>query len=110
MNDVLMSPIRLNELSALVQDSVRKVLSETKLIPHAGTQDMDEILTVDEAAEFLKVKRPTIYGYLYNRSIPSIKRRGRVYFKKSILIDWLQEGRRMTRNEIAQAAAESLGQ
>ncbi len=108
MNDILMSPIRLNELDALIQNSVRKVLAERS----HNNQDtvQDEMLTVDEAAAFLKVKRPTIYGYLYTRSIPSFKKRGRVYFKKSTLTKWLQEGQRMTRDEITQTAAESLEQ
>jgi len=106
MNDILMSPIRLNELDVLIQNSVRKVLAEIN-----STQpdhDQDDILTVEEAAVFLKVKRPTIYAYIYNKQIPSVKKRGRVYFRKSTLLEWLGEGQRMTRNEIKQAAAESL--
>lgn len=108
MNDILMSPIRLNELDILIQNSVRKVLGE--IIPPISNSDKDEFLTVDEAAAFLKVKRPTIYGYLYNKAIPSLKKRGRVYFKKSALVDWVNEGQRMTRQEISQAAGESLSQ
>lgn len=106
MNDILMSPIRLNELDILIQNSVRKVLGE--IIPPISNQGNDEILTVDEAAAYLKVKRPTIYGYLYNKQIKSFKKRGRVYFKKSTLVDWVNEGQRMTRQEITQAASESL--
>jgi len=108
MNDILMTPIRLNELDTLIQNSLRKVLAETNST--ALSPDNDELLTVDEAAKFLKVTRPTIYGYLYNKQIPNLKKRGRVYFKKSELIAWLQTGSRQTRKETTESAAKSLEQ
>ena len=106
MNDILMSPIRLIDLDILIQNSVRKVLSEINSSPSGSTKD--ELLTVDEVAELLSVSNPTVYGYVHEKSIPYMKRRGRLYFSKKEILTWITSSRRMTRDEIREAAADSL--
>lgn len=106
MNDILMSPIRLNELDILIQNSVRIVLKE--IIPPLSNSSKDELLTVDKAAELLTVSVPTVYGYVHEKSIPFMKRRGRLYFSKDEILLWIKSSRRMTRDEIRQVAADSL--
>lgn len=108
MNDILMTPIRLNELEALVFNQVRKALAEvtqTKADPIKN-----ELLTVKQAAELLSVSVPTIYGYVHFRQIPCMKRRGRVYFSKSELLAWVQSGKRSTIDEIKTRAINTLAQ
>jgi excisionase family DNA binding protein len=106
MTEQILFSLPLERLEPIFKGWVRDVLLSSA--PPPSDHDQDDILTVEEAAVFLKVKRPTIYGYLYNKQIPSVKKRGRVYFRKSTLLEWLGEGQRMTKNEITQAAAESL--
>ncbi|NCB44139.1 MAG: DNA-binding protein [Clostridia bacterium] len=108
MTDILMSPIRIIELDILIQNSVRKVLTE--IIPPLSNSSKDELLTVDKAAELLTVSVPTIYGYVHKKSIPHMKRRGRLYFSREEIISWVRSSRRLTRDEIRMAAAESLKQ
>jgi len=33
----------------------------------------ERFLTVDEVAEFLQVKRPTVYGWIFRRVLPHVK-------------------------------------
>jgi len=108
MTEQVLFSLPLERLEPIFKSWVRDVLSQDK---HEKTEPIEEVfLTVDETAEFLKVKRATVYGYIYNRAITNFKRRGKIYFKKSDLVKWRAEGRRMTRDEIALAAAESLKQ
>jgi excisionase family DNA binding protein len=60
----------------------------------------DELLTISKAAEMLSVSVPTMYGYVHQRNIPSMKRRGRLYFSKFELLAWVKTGRRSTIEEI----------
>jgi len=106
MNDILMTTISPDELETLVLNQVRKALSEV----HPAKTDpiKEELLTIKQAAEMLSVSVPTIYGYVHQRAIPCMKRRGRLYFSKLELLTWIQSGRRATTEEIKRNALNSL--
>jgi len=108
MTEQILFSLPLERMEPIFKGWVRDVLLSSN--PATPSPDIDEILTVDEAAQFLKVTRPTVYGYLYGKRIPNLKKRGRVYFKKSELLAWLQTGSLQTRKEITEAAAKSLEQ
>jgi excisionase family DNA binding protein len=54
---------------------------------------MDEILTANEAADYLKVNVRTLYRLIKERKIPGRKVGGSWRFRKDILDDWLAETR-----------------
>lgn len=56
--------------------------------------ESEHFLTAAEAAELLKLKLSTVYALTSERRIPHYKRRGRLHFRRSELVDWLMEGRR----------------
>ena len=95
-----------NELEVLVLNQVRKALAEVHHVKDDSIKD--ELLTIDKAADILSVSVPTVYGYVHKKQIPVMKRRGRLYFSRSEILEWIKSSRRMTREEIRQAAAESL--
>ena len=64
----------------------------------------EELLTVKQAAELLKLSVPTIYGYVQRQEIPVSKRGKRLYFSKQELLDWVKEGRKKTLSEIEEQA------
>lgn len=76
-------------------------------IPTPGELKND-FLTIEEAASMLSVSVPTVYGYVYKKEIPYMKRRGRLYFDRAEVSEWLKSSRRMTREEIRKAATDSL--
>ena len=103
MNDILLTPIRLSELETLIQNSVRKALNESQKSDLINPQS-DHLLTIKQAAEFLNLSVPTIYGYVHRMEIPVCKKSKRLYFSKQELIDWIKTGRKKTSAEIAAEA------
>jgi excisionase family DNA binding protein len=71
-------------------------------------QSLPELLDVKMTAEFLHLSVPTIYGLIHKREIPFYKRSGRLLFRRDDLDKWIAGGRRMTVDEIKEAAAQSL--
>lgn len=108
MNDILFTPIRLNELETLIQNSVRKGLRETLPNDNTGQPEPDQFLNVQETADFLNLSVPTIYGYVQRAEIPVNKRSKRLYFSKEELIAWVKLGRKKTVQEIEAEAHQYL--
>jgi len=106
MQDFILSPLSLNELETLIYNQVRKALIES--LPSGSDPVKDELLTIESAAELLSVTVPTVYGYVHQRSIPCMKRRGRLYFSKMELLAWVKSARRSTVDEIKANALASL--
>lgn len=50
----------------------------------------DEILTLDEAAAFLKVKKRTLYDFVQRRAIPHLRAGRLIRFSRRALLDWMQ--------------------
>lgn len=53
---------------------------------------MDEktILTIDELAEYLRVKKRTVYDWVKKGKIPAIKTVGQWRFRKDKIEEWLE--------------------
>ena len=106
MQDFILSPLTLNELETLIFNQVRKALKESLLASNDPVKD--ELLTIESAADLLSVTVPTVYGYVHQRAIPCMKRRGRLYFSKVELLAWIRSSRRSTTDEIKANALASL--
>ena len=78
----------------------RELLSETKITSSAPTEEFPEIMNIDQASAFLKIAKQSIYMMTSKRDIPFIKRGKRVVFRKTDLLNWLEGGRKQTREEI----------
>lgn len=61
----------------------------------APAQTADEIMDYDTAAEYLRVSRATVRGYVNKRSIPFCRigggSKGAVRFQKSAIDNWMRE-------------------
>lgn len=68
----------------------------------------NELLTIEQAAEFLSLTKPTIYTMVSRGIIPSMKRSKRLYFSREDLMNYIKRGRRETNEEIAAGADEYL--
>ncbi|MEC5173903.1 helix-turn-helix domain-containing protein [Chryseobacterium nepalense] len=66
----------------------------------------DQLLTIQEAAEFLSLTVPTMYSKVSKREIPCMKRSKRLYFSRTELLEYLKEGRKKSNTEI-EAEAEA---
>lgn len=77
--------IQLNKIESLINSMQRK---DT------------EFLSIDEASQFLKLKKATIYQMVFKREIPFYKSTKKLLFKKSDLIDWVEKDRIYTLKEL----------
>jgi len=59
-----------------------------------------EILTIQEAADLLKLAKQTLYQLCNKRAVPYYKKNKRLYFKRSELLDWIDEGKQQTQSEL----------
>jgi excisionase family DNA binding protein len=76
--------------------------------PQKVREPNDELMTVEQAADFLKLKKTTVYSLISKGDIPVMKRSKRCYFSKDELIDYLKQGRKKTLTDIAKDAEQFL--
>jgi excisionase family DNA binding protein len=78
-------------------EAIENLLSNSENQPN---QDL-ELLTVKQAAQFLSLSVPTIYGLIHQGKIPYMKRSKRCYFSKAELLEYIKNGRQKTSEEQA---------
>jgi excisionase family DNA binding protein len=49
-----------------------------------------ELMTIEEVAEYLRVKKRTVYEWIKQRKIPAMKAVGQWRFKKEKIDAWLE--------------------
>lgn len=86
-------------------DNIEKLLKENKQQP---AEQPDQLLTVEEAAEFLNLKVQTIYTMTSRGLLPFMKKSKRVYFSRLELMEYLKGGRNKTVKETAKEADKYL--
>lgn len=106
MNDLMLTSIRKEELSTLIEDSIRKVLAENPV--STNDQASQDFLSIEEASKFLNLAKATVYTLTSAGKIPVIKKGKRLYFTKQELMDWLKKGRKKTIEEIEEDATQYL--
>ena len=83
-----------------------------KLLLAAQHQQPNEVpeqfLTVEEAAEFLKLAVPTIYSKVSKRELPVMKRGKRLYFSQNELMGYLKEGHKKSYDQVDSEAGKYL--
>jgi excisionase family DNA binding protein len=64
----------------------------------------EQLLNVQEAAQFLNLTVPTIYSKVSKGELPVMKRSKRLYFSSTELMEYLKDGRKKSKAEIEQEA------
>ena len=95
-------PNAVTELSQEIKEIKQILLNRS----NENTVEQDQILTVKQAAYFLKLSVPTLYGYVQRAEIPVSKKGKRLYFSRKELEEWIKTGKKKTKEEI-QAEANS---
>jgi excisionase family DNA binding protein len=89
------------QLSNLIQSSVRKVLKDTITPPATeAVGQQGQVMTVKEAAKYLSLTVPTIYSKVSKGELPVMKRGKRLYFSLPELLAYLKGGRKKSNAEI----------
>ena len=68
------------------------------------TEQPEQLLTVQEAAQFLNLTVATIYSKVSKSELPVMKRSKRLYFSSTELMEYLKAGRKKSNVEIEQEA------
>ncbi len=72
------------------------------------TDHPDQLLNIQQTAEFLNLSVHTIYSKVSRAEIPYMKRSKRLYFSRTELMNYLKTGRVKTNAEIEQQANQYL--
>jgi len=99
--------VQISELHALIKDAVNVAVQQIALPQKIDPLPKSSFMTVEQASTYLNVAKPTIYGYVCNRTIPYIKKGKKLYFEKNELDSWLLEGRKSTRKQLIQNLKQS---
>jgi excisionase family DNA binding protein len=102
MNEILLSSITLHELESrfetIVEKSIKNALNRGVA---AASEKIDtELVDISSACQILGLAKPTVYALVSKRSIVSYKRGKKLYFNRSELIQWIQNGRRVSASEL----------
>ena len=94
-----------NNIPEAIKQLIEKVCKiELLLLEKSNEKELEEndFLNIQQAAEFLNLSVPTMYGLKHRGEVPVMKRNNgkRLYFSKKQLSDWIKEGRRKTNSEI----------
>lgn len=73
-----------------------------------ATPPAEQLLTVQEAAEFLNLSVPTVYSKVSKGELPVMKRGKKLHFSNTELMQYLKEGRKLTNSEIETEAENFL--
>ena len=84
------------ELSTIIETVFRSVLSDQKPLAPEALTPKREIIDVEEACQFLNLAKPTLYRYTSKGTIPHFKKGRKLYFRRSELLAWVDEGRQNT--------------
>lgn len=105
MNPIFLTNLDEKEFKELLKGALREVLAEKSDL---SKPQMPEIFGIKEAAGFLRLSIPTIYGKTAGRQIPHFKKGKRLYFNRTELEAWVQEGKVKTVQEIEREASTYL--
>jgi excisionase family DNA binding protein len=93
MNELL-SAFR-DEIKSIVKESIREeipleVLFQNNVQTKAQASEKDEVFTANEASEFLKVSKGTLYQLDKREILRASRLGGRVLYRKSDLLNYLK--------------------
>ena len=104
MHNVVLSPIDPETLISSISERVTANILKAVRNEQPTTDQPEQLLTIQEAAEFLSLTVPTMYSKVSKGELPVMKRSKRLYFSRTELVDYLKDGRKKSNAEIEQEA------
>ena len=100
-----------NDLPQVVAQLVSEITNLKDVIQDLNKErapEPDELMTIEQAGEFLHLTVPTIYNKVSRNEIPYMKRGKRLYFSREKLMDFLKSGSNKMSTEIEKEVNEYL--
>lgn len=104
MHNVVLSPIDPEKLISSISERVTANILKAFRNEQTPTDQPEQLLTIQEAAEFLSLTVPTMYSKVSKGELPVMKRSKRLYFSRTELLEYLKDGRKKSNAEIEQEA------
>lgn len=79
-----------NDFKKWVKEAVKEYMIEHLQQPSNSQQNEDGLLNRKEIAHFLRISLVTLTDWM-KRGLPSHKQRGRIYFDKKEVLDYIKE-------------------
>jgi len=103
MDKTVLISLPIEDLQTVIIDCINSCLRNNKQ-EQPPTDQPEQLLTIQEAAEFLSLTVPTMYSKVSKGELPVMKRSKRLYFSRTELVAYLKEGRKKSNAEIEQEA------
>jgi excisionase family DNA binding protein len=100
MDRTVFISLPIDDLQTLIIDCINSCLKNNTQEGKTPTEQPEQLLTVQEAAQFLNLTVPTIYSKVSKGELPVMKRSKRLYFSNTELMEYLKEGRKKSNAEI----------
>lgn len=97
-----------NDFQDLIAETVNACLKHNPQQAKQNNEPQEQLLTVQDAAKFLTLSVPSIYGLISKGELPVMKRSKRCYFSKIDLLNYVKQGKRKTTAETAAEAEQYL--
>ncbi|MEP6465849.1 MAG: helix-turn-helix domain-containing protein [Parafilimonas sp.] len=101
MENLVFTQLSISEIRQLFRQELQTYFDNK---PQTVAKDIDELLSIQQAADLIKLSVATIYGLVSRSEIPVSKKGKRLYFSQQELTEWIKAGRKKT---IAETAAEA---
>lgn len=100
MDKTVLISLPIEDLQTVIIDCVNSCLRNNKQESKTTTDQPEQLLTIQEAAEFLSLTVPTMYSKVSKGELPVMKRSKRLYFSRTELLEYLKDGRKKSNAEI----------
>jgi excisionase family DNA binding protein len=96
--------VPLSELEPIFKKWIKEAQTEQRAENPIKESQTEKLLNVQQAAEFLGLSVPTIYSKVSRNELPVMKRSKRLYFSNIELLAYLKAGKKLTGEELKEAA------
>lgn len=97
--DITVTNLTIDDISRAIRNELQSYFEQQE-----EKEREDEIGGIELAIEVTRLAKPTIYSLVSTRKIPHSKRGKKLYFSRRELKEWVKEGKRKTKDEIADEA------
>jgi excisionase family DNA binding protein len=111
LNSCFMTEITFEKLPQAVTQLYNKLENIERLLLEQSNESQsepDQLLTIQQAGEFLYLAVPTLYRLVQRAEVPVCKRGKRLYFSKQELTEWVKAGRKKTLLETEKEAQQYI--
>ena len=92
--------VPLSKLEPIFKRWVKEAQTEIQSERVEPTEHPEQLLSIQQAAEFLSLSVPTLYSKVSKGELPVMKQGKRLYFSRTELMEYVKAGRKKSNAEI----------